>query len=127
MAPREVDIAHPQVWRTRDRCPGAGKGNVYRQQEPKVLVRVVGQAPLAATVYSLERLRCGACGQVFIGPRAGRWVRKSTDETAAAMIAQLRKLQSGTPFYRLEQLEGPPGDFSYRRRCSGRSCRKRRS
>jgi hypothetical protein len=30
-----------------------------------VLVRIVGQAPLAATVYSLERLRCGACGPVF--------------------------------------------------------------
>jgi hypothetical protein len=39
--------------------------NVYGQKEPKVLVRIVGQAPLAATVYSLERLRCGACGQVF--------------------------------------------------------------
>ena len=48
-----------------DRCPACGKGNVYGQKEPKVLVRIVGQAPLAATVYSLERLRCGACGQVF--------------------------------------------------------------
>jgi len=61
---RKVDIAHPK-FAHGDRCPECGKGNVYGQKEPKVLVRVVGQAPLAATVYSLERLRCGACGQVF--------------------------------------------------------------
>ena len=74
-----------------------------------MLVRIVGQAPLAATVYSLERLRCGACGQVFtaqepedVGPE------KYDDETAAAMIAQL-KYGSGTPFYRLEKMEGQLG------------------
>jgi hypothetical protein len=48
-----------------NRCPECKLGNVYGQKEPKVLVRVTGQAPLAGTVYSLERLRCGACGQVF--------------------------------------------------------------
>jgi transposase len=61
---RKVDIAHQDL-KHGDRCPECGKGNVYGQKEPKVLVRIVGQAPLAATVYSLERLRCGACGQVF--------------------------------------------------------------
>ena len=61
-----------------DRCPECGKGNVYGQKEPKVLVRIVGQAPLAATVYSLERLRCGACGQVLPRKNRKEWVRKST-------------------------------------------------
>src|SRR5579862_9603366 len=61
---RTVDITHQKLTHG-DRCPECGKGNVYGQKEPKVLVRIVGQAPLAATVYSLERLRCGACGQVF--------------------------------------------------------------
>jgi transposase len=58
-------IAHQQLHHG-ERCPACGKGNVYNQKEPKVLVRVVGQAPLAATVYSLERLRCNGCGQVFM-------------------------------------------------------------
>jgi hypothetical protein len=31
---------------------------VYRQQEPATLVRFVGHAPLEATVYEMERLRC---------------------------------------------------------------------
>ena len=91
-----------------DRCPECGKGNVYGQKEPKVLVRIVGQAPLAATVYSLERLRCGACGQVFTAQEPEGVGPEKYDETAAAMIAQL-KYGSGTPFYRLEQLQGQLG------------------
>jgi transposase len=73
-----------------------------------VLVRIVGQAPLAATVYSLERLRCGACGQVFSAQEPEGVGPEKYDETAAAMIAQL-KYGSGTPFYRLEQLQGQLG------------------
>ena len=84
-------------------CPECGKGDVYGQ-EPKVLVRVVGQAPLAATVYSLERLRCNGCGQVFTAPEPEGVGPEKYDETAVAMIALL-KYGSGTPFYRLEQLE----------------------
>src|SRR6187397_632492 len=68
----------------------------------------VGQAPLAATVYSLERLRCGACGQVFTAQEPEGVGPEKYDETAAAMIAQL-KYGSGTPFYRLEKLEGQLG------------------
>ena len=101
-----------------DRCPECGKGNVYGQKEPKVLVRIVGQAPLSPTVYSLERLRCGACGQVFTAQEPEGVGPEKYDETAAAMIAQL-KYGSGTPFYRLEKLEGQLG-FHYRQRRSGR-------
>jgi transposase len=104
---RKVAIAHQKL-RHGDRCPECGKGNVYGQKEPKVLVRIVGQAPLAATVYSLERLRCGACGQVFTAQEPDGVGPEKYDETAAAMIAQL-KYGSGTPFYRLEQLEGQLG------------------
>ena len=100
---RKVDIKH-QTFTHGDRCPECGKGNLYGQQEPKVLVRVIGQAPLAATVYSLERLRCGACGQVFTAQEPEGVGPQKYDETAAAMIAQL-KYGAGTPFYRLEQLE----------------------
>jgi transposase len=104
---RKIAIAHPKL-RHGDRCPECGKGNVYGQKEPKVLVRIVGQAPLAATVYSLERLRCGACGQVFTAQEPEGVGPERYDETAAAMIAQL-KYGSGTPFYRLEQLQGQLG------------------
>jgi len=104
---QKVEIAHQKLAHG-DRCPECGKGNVYGQKEPRVLVRIVGQAPLAATVYSLERLRCGACGQVFTAQEPEGVGPEKYDETAAAMIAQL-KYGSGTPFYRLEQLEGQLG------------------
>jgi transposase len=87
-----------------DRCPDCARGNVYTQKEPKALVRIVGQAPLAATVYELERLRCNACGQVFTAEEPEGVGPEKYDETASAMIAQL-KYGSGIPFYRLEQLE----------------------
>jgi transposase len=104
---RKVDIKHQKLTHG-DRCPECGKGNVYGQKEPKVLVRIIGQAPLAATVYSLERLRCGACGQVFTAQEPEGVGPDKYDETAAAMIAQL-KYGAGTPFYRLEQLESQLG------------------
>jgi transposase len=100
---RRVEIKH-QTLTHGDRCPECGQGNVYGQKEPKVLVRVTGQAPLAATVYSLERLRCGACGQVFTAQEPEGVGEDKYDASAAAMIAQL-KYGSGTPFHRLEQLE----------------------
>ena len=46
------------------RCPQCGKGRVY-DSPPKRIVKVVGQAPLAATVYRLQRLRCRLCDAVF--------------------------------------------------------------
>ena len=72
MAPRriavreKVAIAHEKLAHG-DRCPDCGQGNVYGQKEPKALVRIVGQAPLAATVYrtgtaALQRLRAGVHG-----------------------------------------------------------------
>jgi transposase len=91
-----------------DRCPECKRGNVYAQKEPKALVRIVGQAPLAATVYELERLRCNACGQVFTAEEPEGIGPDKYDETAAAMIAQL-KYGSGIPFYRLESLEDQLG------------------
>src|SRR5262245_60415645 len=103
----KVEVPHQKL-KHGDRCPECGKGNVYGQREPKVLVRIVGQAPLAATVYSLERLRCGACGQVFTAQEPEGVGPEKYDETAAAMIAQL-KYGSGTPFYRLAQLQNQLG------------------
>jgi hypothetical protein len=100
---KRVEIKH-QTLTHGDRCPECRQGNVYAQKEPKVLVRITGQAPLAATIYSLERLRCGACGQVFTAQEPKGVGEDKYDESAAAMIAQL-KYGSGTPFHRLEQLE----------------------
>jgi transposase len=98
-----VKVAHQKLAHG-DRCPDCARGNVYSQKEPKALVRIIGQAPLSATVYELERLRCNTCGQVFTAEEPEGMGPEKYDETAAAMIAQL-KYGSGVPFYRLERMQ----------------------
>jgi len=44
-----------------DPCPECPKGKLYPVSEPAKLIRVTGMAPLNATVYELERLRCNLC------------------------------------------------------------------
>src|SRR6185369_1012647 len=85
-------------------CPECREGRVYRQKVPKTLIRIVGQPPLKATVFEMERLRCNACCQVFtaeepVGVGTGKY-----DMTAVAMIALL-KYGTGMPFNRMERLE----------------------
>ena len=100
---KKVTVPHSTL-HTGDACPGCEKGKVYPQKEPRTLVRIVGQAPLAATVYELDRLRCNLCGEVFTAQEPEGVGHEKYDETTAAMIALL-KYGSGMPFYRLEKLE----------------------
>jgi transposase len=99
----KVTVRHPSL-KPGDACPECPKGKVYAQKEPRPLVRIVGQAPLAATVYNLEELRCNACGQVFTAPEPEGVGPEKYDETALAMVAEL-KYGSGMPFNRIENLE----------------------
>jgi transposase len=100
---QKVAVPHPEL-HAGDSCPGCEKGKVYPQKEPRTLVRIVGQAPLQATVYELDRLRCNLCGEVFTAQEPEGVGPEKYDETTAAMIALL-KYGSGMPFYRLEKLE----------------------
>ena len=104
---QQVKVPHA-TFQTGDRCPECRKGKVYPQREPAVLVRVVGQAPLGATVYTLERFRCNLCGEVFTAEPPAGVGREKYDASAGSMIALL-KYGSGLPFHRLEQLQGSVG------------------
>jgi len=90
------------------RCPLCLKGKLYELSTPGVLVRVTGQAPLTATVFELQKLRCNLCGEVFTAePPAGVGTKKY-DEAAASMLAVLH-YGNGLPFYRLEGLQNNLG------------------
>ena len=100
---QRVGVPHQQL-KAGDRCPGCTTGKAYGQREPGLLVRLVGQAPIAATVYALEKLRCNLCGEVFTAdPPPGVGAEKY-DATTGAMVALL-KYGSGMPFHRLERLQ----------------------
>lgn len=99
----KVKVAHPSL-RSGDRCPECPKGKLYPLAEPAVLVRVAGMAPLAATVYELERLRCNLCGEVFTAPQPTGVGEAKYDETASSMVGLL-KYGAGLPFNRIEKLQ----------------------
>jgi len=100
----KVRVVHESL-KPGDRCPHCQKGKVYHQAQPGVLVRVVGQAALKATVYELEKLRCNLCTEVFTAKAPEGVGVEKYDETSASMIALL-KYGSGLPFHRLERLQG---------------------
>ena len=91
-----------------DKCPGCHDGKVYPLATPSVLVRITGMAPLAASVYECEQLRCNLCGEVFTAPTPEGVSQEKYDETAAGMIGLL-KYGAGTPFNRIEKLQGSMG------------------
>ena len=99
----KVAVAHATL-HSGDLCPECRRGKVYCLKEPATLVRFVGHAPLEATVFQMERLRCNACGEVFTAEEPESAGADKYDETAVAMIALL-KYGTGVPFNRLEGLQ----------------------
>lgn len=91
-----------------DPCPGCGRGKVYEEREPGILVRVTGRPPLGATIFECEKLRCNACGKIYSARPPAEAGRRKYDEGAAAMIALL-KYGGGFPFHRLAKLQQAMG------------------
>jgi transposase len=100
---RRVSVAHATI-HAGDRCPECQKGKVYRQKEAATLIRFVGQAPVEATVFEMERLRCNACQQIFTADEPETAGLDKYAVTVVAMIALL-KYGTGVPFKRLEKLQ----------------------
>jgi len=99
----KIEVRHPSLV-PGDPCPECEEGTIYDTHRPGVLVRLVGQAPVGAKVYYLQKLRCNLCGVVFtaqtpegVGPSKG-------DATVGSMIALL-KYGTGMPFHRAEKLQ----------------------
>jgi len=105
---KKIRIVHESL-RHGSRCPECSKGKLYaRHMEPATLVRVVGGAPLQATVYELEKLRCNLCGEVFTAQPPEGVGSEKYDATSASMVALL-KYGSGLPFHRLARLQRSMG------------------
>ena len=99
----QTHIEHPEL-SAGDACPDCGQGKLY-EKPPGVLVRFVGRAPVQATVYRTQKLRCHLCGKLFTAPLPEGIGENKYDHTVASMIGLL-KYGSGLPFNRLERLQG---------------------
>ncbi len=104
---KKIPVPHPQHHHG-DRCPGCRKGRIYELKQPRALVRIVGVAPLSATVYECEQLRCNLCQEVFSAPAPEGVGSKKYDESATSMIA-LCKYGVGLPFNRIEKMQHAMG------------------
>jgi transposase len=104
---RRVSVPHPFL-KAGDSCPAGCGGKVYLLREPGVLVRLHGQAPIAATVYELEKLRCNLCNDIFTAAAPAEAGEKKYDESAASTIALFR-YGNGFPWNRLAHLEASLG------------------
>jgi transposase len=100
---RKVSVPLPD-YQAGDPCPLCPKGKLYSLGEPGVEVRIVGRAPLEATVYELDKWRCNLCGKVFTASLPEEAGKEKYDETAGAIIPLL-KYGAGLPFHRLENLQ----------------------
>jgi len=102
-----VGVQHPDL-KPGDHCPECKEGKLYKNSEPGIEIRVKGAAPLQATVYIREKLRCNLCGKIFTAPMPKNAGNKKYNASAIAMIALL-KYGSGLPFNRLEGLQASLG------------------
>lgn len=100
---QKVDIPH-ETLKPGDPCPHCTKGTLYDMFKPGQVVRVTGQAPLQATVYELQKLRCGLCSKIFTAKAPKGVGNKKYDAKSVSMMAML-KYGSGVPFNRLQRLQ----------------------
>lgn len=98
----QVEVPHDSL-AEGDTCPDCEKGTL-NENPPGVFVRIVGRAPLHATVFRTQKLRCNLCGKIFTAALPEEAGDRKYDETAASMIALL-KYGSGLPFNRLQRLQ----------------------
>lgn len=82
-----VECAHQDL-QSGQLCPQCEKGKVHASP-PKVIVKVVGQAPLA-TVHRVQRLRCRLCDTFFTAPVPAAALGPKYDLSCAGIIAMMR-------------------------------------
>ena len=106
----KIEVRHESL-QPGDPCPKCEAGTLYDTRRPGVVVRLVGQAPVAAIVYYLQKLRCNPCGALFtakLPDHAAHGARvdaeQKYDPTVGSMIALL-KYGNGMPFHRQEKLQ----------------------
>jgi transposase len=103
LAARRDYVAHDRL-HTGDTCPGCAHGRLYDLKRPSCIMRIIGQAPLAAIMWDCQQLRCGGCGHVFAADAPAEARGPKYDETAVATMGLFR-YDLGTPLNRLARVQ----------------------
>ena len=94
-----VECRHEEL-AAGQRCPVCGQGTLY-ELPPKSTIRIDGHALLSALRYTLQRLRCSACGEIFTAPLPEEAGHEKYSTRARAVLA-VSRYYLGLPFYRLQ-------------------------
>lgn len=97
-----IRVPHPDL-KPGCPCPNCLKGKLS-EKKPSPLVRIKGMAPLGATIYECQRLRCNLCGDTFTAPPPDGISPGKYDESVSTMIAIL-KFGYGMPYDRLARMQ----------------------
>jgi transposase len=104
----KIEVRHESL-QPGDPCPKCEEGTLYDTGRPGVVVRLVGQTPVAARVYYIQKLRCNPCGALFTAELPeGVDAEQKYDPTVGSMIVLL-KYGNGMPFHREEILQANLG------------------
>lgn len=89
------------------RCPACGRGRLYGLA-PAGVIRLEGNALVAAVRFELERLRCSGCGEVFTAALPGEAGPEKYSARARAVLA-IARYYLGLPFHCLERFQALVG------------------
>ena len=103
----QIEVPHPSL-QSGDPCPTCATGTVYDTGRPGVVLRLVGQPPVGAKVYYLQKLRCNLCGDLFTASLPDGVGKEKRDATVGSMIALLR-YGTGMPLNREGTLQANLG------------------
>ena len=97
-----TEIPVPDI-KSGDPCPNCLIGKVY-DAPPKVIVKVVGNPPLTASIFKCRCLRCRLCDYTVSAPLPVG-VSAVKYEPSCATVLALLHYGSGMPFHRLDRLQ----------------------
>ncbi len=86
-----------------DPCPNCLTGKVY-DAPPKILVKVVGNPPLTASIFKCGCLRCRLCDYTVRAPLPAGLSSVKYEPSCTSVLALLH-YGSGLPFHRIERLQ----------------------
>lgn len=103
-----VVVSHPDL-RAGDPCPDTGcRGKLYDTKAPSKQVELVASAPIQASRYECQVLRCGSCQQTFTAPLPPQATGAKYHASVDAVLAVMR-YGLGMPHHRLEQWQSWAG------------------
>jgi hypothetical protein len=102
-----VAVTHPQL-HEGDSCPFCKDGHVHLLKEPAKVIHILAQPIFPATLFNLEQLRCGRCGEVFTAPPPPEAGDSKYDPNVGCQLG-IMHYEYGMPMTRIQTVQANLG------------------